>query len=62
MSCILAGLALSLCSDSQTPQLAPNANRDYSKEAFVIEKVLSKIAFENDGTSTRIDHPHPHSV
>ena len=26
---------------------------DYSKEAFVDEEDLTKIAFENDGTSTR---------
>jgi hypothetical protein len=26
---------------------------DYSKEALVIEKDISKIKFENDGTSTR---------
>jgi len=53
MSCLGAGLALSLASYSQTPQPAPNANPDYSKEAFVIEKDLSRITFENDGTNTR---------
>jgi len=43
-------------SKSQTP-LAPSAAAgkaaDYSQQAFVIEKYLTKIRFENDGTSER---------
>src|SRR5689334_554562 len=43
-------------SKSQTP-LAPSAaaekGADYSQQAFVIEKYLTKIRFENNGTSER---------
>jgi hypothetical protein len=31
----------------------PGAKSDYSREAFVVEKTSSQIAFENDGTGTR---------
>jgi hypothetical protein len=52
-SCLGACLALSLASSSQVPHQPPDAKPDYSKEALVIEKDVSKITFENDGTSTR---------
>jgi tetratricopeptide (TPR) repeat protein len=32
---------------------APSAEPDYSKEAFIHEDVSMKVAFQNDGTSTR---------
>ena len=46
-------LALGLAAFPQVPQRLPDAKPDYSKEAVVIEKDVSKIIFENDGTSTR---------
>lgn len=33
--------------------VTPSATPDYSKEAFIHEEVSAKIAFQNDGTSTR---------
>jgi len=38
---------------AQTAAKAPDAKPDYSKEAFVDEEDTTRIAFENDGTSTR---------
>ena len=41
---------------AQTPLAPPAATEkaaDYSQQAFVIEKYLSKIRFENDGSSQR---------
>src|SRR5437868_9914973 len=43
-------------SKAQTPLAPPAATEkaaDYSQQAFVIEKYLTKIRFENDGTSER---------
>ena len=38
---------------SQDPLKTPDVKPDYSKEAFVDEEDLTKISFENDGTSTK---------
>ncbi|HEY7615934.1 MAG TPA: hypothetical protein VH744_03960, partial [Terriglobales bacterium] len=38
---------------AQTLPAPVAAKRDYSNEAFVIEQDFTRVAFENDGTSTR---------
>ncbi len=50
--CIGVGV---LCwqSASQTVSKSPAEKPDYSKEAAVLEQVTTKMAFENDGSSTR---------
>lgn len=44
--------AAALTAQGQAPS-KPAASPDYPKEATVIETDTTKVAFENDGTSTR---------
>src|SRR5271154_5577084 len=46
-------LSVLLASHAQTPPPASPAKDDYSKEAAVVEQMSTKIAFDNDGNSTR---------
>src|SRR5579864_1303600 len=46
-------LAVLPAGHAQTSSPHDPSNRDYSKEAAVIEEMSTKIAFENDGNSTR---------
>jgi tetratricopeptide (TPR) repeat protein len=50
---LLIALVTSVSGRSQTsPPLSP-AKQDYSQEAAVVEEMSTRIAFENDGSSTR---------
>ena len=51
--CLFVLVLTAAFSDAVQASLKPSAKPDYSKEAFVDEEDLTKIAFENDGTSTR---------
>jgi tetratricopeptide (TPR) repeat protein len=46
-------LAASLTGRAQTPSPQGPAKNDYSQEAAVIEEMSTKLAFDNDGNSTR---------
>ncbi len=51
--CVLQAQAPSKPTDAKSATPTASSNKDYSKEAFVIEQDSSRITFENDGTSTR---------
>ena len=40
---------------AQAPPIPPDSKPDYSQEAYVIERTVSKVEFANDGTSRRED-------
>jgi len=52
--CLFVLVLTAVFSEAVQASLKPaDAKPDYSKEAFVDEEDLTKVAFENDGTSTR---------
>jgi Domain of Unknown Function with PDB structure (DUF3857) len=51
LTLLLAGS--SLLAQVQTPEKSSPAAPDFSREAYVVERIATKVAAENDGTGAR---------